>query len=210
MSNNHFRSTVRRADEKDLSALLDGELPEDRERELRRRIAEEPDLAARCAELAEADGVLQRLAASELDSERLGRIHQNLRARIDGEKREIEPDSRGAKVLPFPAIQRTVIAAAALAAALALYLALGTGSEPGFESVPVQVTKSTHSVPEANTQPPEVSPSQLADMPVPETAYPREETNPAIGAKTSYPVEEVTEDVRVAESAAPVAESEMS
>ena len=41
------------SEDEDLSALLDGELSPERAQQLRLRLAEEPELAARCAELGE-------------------------------------------------------------------------------------------------------------------------------------------------------------
>ncbi|HIF97890.1 MAG TPA: hypothetical protein EYQ54_12835 [Myxococcales bacterium] len=56
----------------DLSALLDGELSPERESELRRRLADEPSLAARWAELGEVSGHLRILANPETRSEAEG------------------------------------------------------------------------------------------------------------------------------------------
>ena len=53
MSDTSPGSMNKEAEEEALSALLDGELSPEREDEIRRRMANDPSLAARCSELAE-------------------------------------------------------------------------------------------------------------------------------------------------------------
>ena len=127
MSNASLRYMNRDSEEEALSSLLDGELSEENEEEIRRRMAEDPDLAARCAELAEVDGLLQKLAEPLPEADRLQRMHGDLRARIEAEANTRPAD--GAEVIALAPRRRSALVgvAAALAAALALYLALGPG-----------------------------------------------------------------------------------
>ena len=139
-------------DGEDLSALLDGELEPERARVLRRRLSEEPALAARWAELGELTGQLQMLArswddrdeASSEEEARLDRIRGALRVRLAGEavlEEEAEEEARGAaaaqpqaQVIPLRPLPAWLgPAAAALAASLALYWAAGNlgGGVPG-------------------------------------------------------------------------------
>ena len=129
------------SEDEDLSALLDGELSPERAEPLRRRLAEEPELAARCAELGEVSGHLRNLAhpadRSESESQRQGArvegMHAALRQRIAAEQAAtgIEPPAgtssrASAPVIPLRAPWRGLVpAVAALAAGLALYLSLG-------------------------------------------------------------------------------------
>ena len=129
------------SEDEDLSALLDGELSPERAEQLRRRLAEEPELAARCAELGEVSGHLRNLAhpadRSESESQRQGArvegMHATLRQRIAAEQAAtgIEPPAgtssrASAPVIPLRAPWRGLVpAVAALAAGLALYLSLG-------------------------------------------------------------------------------------
>ncbi len=122
------------ADE-DLSALLDGELSPEGEVALRQRIAGEPALAVRLAELAEVTGQVRNLAEStslseaeaELETQRIDRMQAALRVRLSvaeaEEARPSDPDrAPSARVIPLrPRLNWLVPAAAALAASLALY-----------------------------------------------------------------------------------------
>jgi anti-sigma factor RsiW len=141
-------------DGEDLSALLDGELEPERAQVLRRRLSEEPALAARWAELGELTGQLQMLAhsedgrdeASSEEAARLDRIHGALRVRLAGEavleEEAAEEEARDeaaagqprAQVIPLRPLPAWLgPAAAALAASLALYWAAGNfgGGVPG-------------------------------------------------------------------------------
>ena len=129
------------SDDEDLSALLDGELSPERAEQLRRRLAEEPELAVRCAELGEVSGHLRNLAypedrsqsESELQGARVEGMHAALRERIAAEEAAtgIEPPAgtpsrASAPVIPLRALWKGLVpAVAALAAGLALYLSLG-------------------------------------------------------------------------------------
>ena len=84
----------RDSEEEDLSALLDGELSPEKEDSLRRRMTEDPDLAERCAELAEVGGLLQKSAEAPPEIDRLQRIHQNLRARIEADATANEEEAQ--------------------------------------------------------------------------------------------------------------------
>ena len=140
----------RDSEEEALSALLDGELSAEREEEIRLRMANDPALAARCAEMAEVNGLLQTLAEPQPEPERLQRMHEELRARIQNESADSTErmgESRPAKVIPLvPRRARNlVMATAAMAAALALYLVMGQRGEgpiPVSPSEPVSVAKS--------------------------------------------------------------------
>ena len=80
---------VNPADE-DLSAFLDGELSPEGEAVLRQRLAGEPALAARLAELAEVTGQVRNVAEAtslseaeaELEAQRVDRMHAALRVRL--------------------------------------------------------------------------------------------------------------------------------
>jgi anti-sigma factor RsiW len=139
MSDRSPGSINKEAEEEALSALLDGELSAEREEEIRRRMANDPSLAARCAELAEVSGLLQKLVEPQPEPDRLQRMHEGLRARIEFESGESteseEEEARGATVTPLAPrrILNLGVAAAALAAALALYLSVGergVGTDP--------------------------------------------------------------------------------
>ena len=129
------------SEDEDLSALLDGELSPERAQQLRLRLAEEPELAARCAELGEVSGHLRNLAypedrsqsESQLQGARVEGMHAALRERIAAEEAAtgIEapagtPSRASAPVIPLRASWKGLVpAVAALAAGLALYLSLG-------------------------------------------------------------------------------------
>ncbi|MEE3328100.1 MAG: hypothetical protein VX252_12255 [Myxococcota bacterium] len=171
----------RDSEEEALSALLDGELSEEREEELRRRMADDPALAARCAELAEVGGLLQKLAEPMPEADRLQRMHADLRSRIEADGVEPEQETqRGTDIPLAPRRGRPLVApAAALAAALALYLAVGErGTESPSAPVSEAIGLAEGSVPEAESpvllRPP-VEPfvpeaSQFAQVPAPEEA----------------------------------------
>ena len=129
------------SEDEDLSALLDGELSPERAQQLRLRLAEEPELAARCAELGEVSGHLRNLAhpegrsesESQLEGARVEGMHAALRERIAAEEAAtgIEapagtPSRASAPVIPLRASWKGLVpAVAAMAAGLALYLSLG-------------------------------------------------------------------------------------
>jgi len=134
-------------DDVELSALLDGELTADAEARLRVRIAGESALAERLAELAALGSQLRELGATESAPARLAAIRAGLERRIASETRSQAParpvasrgdarsrtgdgrTTRERRVWPWAA------SAAALAAALLLYLLAGpsTESAPGGE-----------------------------------------------------------------------------
>lgn len=135
--------------DENLSALLDGELSPEGERELRRRLTEEPALAERLAALAEVTGQVINLAGDQdpaTDRSRLDRMHAALRVRLADADAEGAADRAGApkarqqaRVLRLrPALRWVAPAAAALAAGLVLYLGVGdVGSErSGATSTP--------------------------------------------------------------------------
>ena len=204
----------RESEEEALSALLDGELSEEGEEEIRRRMANDPDLAARCAELAEVSGLLQKLVEPQPEPDRLQRMHEGLRARIEVASTESEEEeAHRATVTPFsPRRSRNlVVAAAALAAGLALYLAVGErgfGSDPippeataslAESSVPVPETVALTPVePLVKPIPPEASEgiSQWAQVPLVEEAA----SPPSVYPEVARPVLEQTEVVVVAEA----------
>jgi hypothetical protein len=139
-------------DDEDLSALLDGELAPEREEALRRRLVDEPALAARWAQLGEVTGQLRHLAhpaeasqaESAVEQARIERIHGALRVRLaaveadEEEARPADADPRPrARVISLrPSLRWLAPAAAAVAASLALYWTAGnfSGSLPGSES----------------------------------------------------------------------------
>lgn len=143
----------------DLSALLDGELSPERESELRRRLADEPSLAARWAELGEVSGHLRILANPETRSEaegqredaRIEAMQAALRRRLAAKDEPVkdEPvrdkpvydeqvngaqakDAPGAQVIPLRPSRGWLLPVAAAAAAAGLVLYLGLRSS-GFE-----------------------------------------------------------------------------
>ena len=103
------------AEDEELSALLDGELAPDRATELRARMAEEPALSERFARMAEIDQALRGLSRPALSPERLEQLRTGVLER--GARRSGGARSRHS--------WRWIPAAAALAAGLALYLAMG-------------------------------------------------------------------------------------
>jgi anti-sigma factor RsiW len=159
------------ADE-DLSAFLDGELSPGREAGLRRRLAEEPALAARLAELGEVTGQLRNLAgpaspadpAAELENERVDRMQAALRVRLSvAEAEQARPDSSeqapSARVISLrPGWNWLVPAAAALAASLALYWGAGNFS-------PENTGALEGPAPESLASPELVAESQAAEEP---------------------------------------------
>ena len=144
-------SALGRSEDEDLSALLDGELSPERAEQLRRRLANEPGLAARCAELGEVSGQLQNLAQPadrsesevQLEGARVQGMHAALRRRIAAEETEAAADSSAgtsvedlAPVIPLRVARPWLAPAiAAVAAGLTLYLVLGNfrsdDSSPG-------------------------------------------------------------------------------
>ena len=85
--------------DENLSALLDGELSPEGERELRRRLTEEPALAERLAALAEVTGQVINFAGDQdpaTDRSRLDRMHAALRVRLADADAEGVADRAGA------------------------------------------------------------------------------------------------------------------
>ncbi|MCS5636345.1 MAG: hypothetical protein NZ990_07495 [Myxococcota bacterium] len=164
------------ADE-DLSAFLDGELSPERAAGLRQRLAEEPALAARLAELGEVTGQLSNLArpaspadpAAELENQRVDRMQAALRVRLSvAEAEQAGPDTSeqapSARVIPLrPRLNWLAPAAAALAASLALYWGAGNFSSetPGAPDGPApEIIESPDLLAEsqAGEEPPELQP----------------------------------------------------
>ena len=104
--------------DEDLSALLDGELSEERETEVRAHAASCPRCARRLDALRSVDGLLASAPAPP--------VPHDLRARLDA---RIAADARPPRLrrLGRPALG---FAAAAAAAVLALYLGVRTGETP--------------------------------------------------------------------------------
>ncbi|MBW2230455.1 MAG: hypothetical protein JRH17_08710 [Deltaproteobacteria bacterium] len=144
----------------ELSALLDGELEAAQATLLRRRVAADPVLAARLAELGEVDSQLRGLASAEPASERLQAIRAGLDRRLAEELRT----APGGRVTRLRGPARFVAPpAAALAAAIALYLAVGGSpqSDPNAGRPDLQAPPSIARVPVAS--PEETSQLWLAD-----------------------------------------------
>ena len=214
MSDTSPGSMNKEAEEEALSALLDGELSPEREDEIRRRMANDPSLAARCSELAEVSGLLQKLVETQPEPDRLQRMHEGLRARIElesSESTESEEEARRATVTPL-APRRTLklgAAAAALAAALALYLSVGergvgTDPVPAEAAIPLaespapgsEALASTPVAPLVEPTPPEgpEGTSQWAQGPEVEEAAP----SPSVYPEEVVPVLAQPEGVEVA------------
>ena len=201
----------RESDEEALSALLDGELSAEREEEIRRRMASDPALAARCAELAEVSGLLQKLAEPQPESDRLQRMHEGLRARIESESSEFaktEQEAHRATVIPLASrrFRNLGVAAAALAAALALYLVVGERGvriDPVSSEVAISLAESSApEMPDALPDEPFVEPvlpevpeeeSQWAQRPGLEEAA----SSPSVYPEEVIPVPEAPEAVGV-------------
>jgi anti-sigma factor RsiW len=135
--------------EEDLSALLDGELSAERESELRARVDGEPALAARLAELERIDVALRAMPREAPSPE----LRASLRARLEGERtapadnvRSLEAGARFPEtgVRPLQKSPRLapswISMAIAAAAALALYLAVSSGSD----REPARIADSLH------------------------------------------------------------------
>jgi hypothetical protein len=105
----------------ELSALLDGELDAAGASALRARIAADPMFAARLAELGEVDSRLGSLAAEPASDDQLARIRVGLDRRLAEAGGNVISLRRPARLLA-PVV-------AALAAALALYVAVGDSPE---------------------------------------------------------------------------------
>jgi len=134
----HLGAGVGPGDE-DLSAFLDGELSREAEAALREKLTREPALAARLAELAEVTGQLRHLveptplgeSESELENQRVDRMHAALRSRLSVAEAEEALHSAPERPVPGeviplrPKLRWLAPAAAALAASLALYWGAG-------------------------------------------------------------------------------------
>jgi len=101
--------------DQDLSALVDGELDAAPESELRRRVEQEPELAARLAEFEGVDEALRALPARTLPDELAQRLH----ARLEAARRDTARGGAAAHRRRRTALR----AGAALAAAAAIALA---------------------------------------------------------------------------------------
>lgn len=204
MANSNSKLMHKQAEDETLSALLDGELSPEQEEDLRRRMAEDPQLAERCAEFAEIGGALQRLATAAPDPKRLRRIQQGLRSRIDADELAETLDPPSAQVIPFPLYRRAAVGVvAALAAALALYLAIDPGSEletpaspkaPRLAEAPVSVPKAP--APVAVIETPRLAASAVSPEADAVTAE-------AVPSETLYPAD-TPEDLRLVEAMNPV------
>lgn len=111
--------------DEDLSALLDGELSEERETEVRGHAASCPRCARRLDALRSVDGLLASAPAPPVPHD----LRARLDARIAADARRRRPPARPPRLrrLGRPALG---FAAAAAAAVLALYLGVRTGETP--------------------------------------------------------------------------------
>ncbi len=120
--------------DEDLSALLDGELSPERESGLRARIAGEPALAARLAELERVDVALRAMPTVATSPE----LGASLRAKLEAEGSA--PDDNVQSLDDRRRLAPGWIGGAlAAAAALALYLALSSGSNPVLDAEPGRI-----------------------------------------------------------------------
>ena len=196
-----------------LSALIDGELDAEQERQLRARIAAEPQLAERLARLEGVDVALRALPGATLPSG----LEQSLRDRIDS------ADSASAQVRVLPLRDRRLWAGAGLAAAaaLAVYLVLpGSVSMPGekgsselassetsiFESALPESALPESALPESALSESALSESALSESALPETSISAsalvEATDEEIGIVLDYETLadlEVIEDLELLE-----------
>jgi anti-sigma factor RsiW len=117
-----------------LSALIDGELSAEEAARLRERLAAEPALAARHAELSLVTASLRELAAEPIADARLAGIRAGLESRLREAPTPAvaRPSRPGAQVVPLRrrGLRWGAPLAAALAAGLALYLASGPRPNP--------------------------------------------------------------------------------
>jgi anti-sigma factor RsiW len=128
MSEQRFKASELGTVDEDLSALLDGELEDVQVRQLRDRIAREPDLAQRLTELGRLDASLRGVAEEPVTVERVAAMRVGLQRRLDTEPRipQSRGDGGGARVISLRRHVRWAAPfAAALAAGVALYLTLG-------------------------------------------------------------------------------------
>ena len=125
--------------DEDLSALLDGELPAEREATLRARIEADPRLAARLSELAAVDDSLRTLPRREPSAGLGVATRERIAAESAGPGRPLSARGRaplrpsGRRVWPV-----ATVAAAAAAAVLLLVLVLGRGGELAPPATPFE------------------------------------------------------------------------
>ena len=161
-----------------LSAWIDGELPEAEARALAERVAREPELAARAGALRRVNEALRALPAPEPAPD----LRQRLEARLaagegEGEERGMavpagEAEARGV-VVPLRVRRWALPAAAALAAGLALYLSARTAPpRPGAPELapPPEIVRSPEPAPTPARETPEPARLELAREPEPAAA----------------------------------------
>ncbi len=120
--------------DEDLSALLDGELSPQRESELRARMVGEPALAARLAELERVDLALRAMPAEAPSPELRGSLREKLEAAATAPADNPRSVTDRSRLLPSWAGGTL-----AAAAALALYLAVSSGSDSILDAEPARI-----------------------------------------------------------------------
>ena len=122
--------------DEDLSALLDGELPAEREASLRARIEADPRLAARLSELAAVDDSLRALPRREPSAALGVATRERIAAESAGPGRPLS--ARGRAPLRPRGLRAWPIATVAAAAAAVLLLVLGRGGELAPPATPFE------------------------------------------------------------------------
>ena len=120
--------------DEDLSALLDGELSPQRESELRARMVGEPALAARLVELERVDLALRAMPAEAPSPE----LRASLRAKLEAAA-TAPADNPRSVTHPRRLLPSWAGGTLAAAAALALYLAVSSGSDSILDAEPARI-----------------------------------------------------------------------
>ena len=173
-----------------LSALHDGELGPDEARELRRRSEDDPVLRQRLAVFGQVDEGLRELQGREVPAS----LADGLRARIENESRNVgrAPGSRRARTVAPRRIPRGLVGAGiAAAAALALYLSLGSGQTPIADRAPLAIAENEVRTPaplDSVPRSPVAPGSELADV------EPMRPAEPSLSEQSIDPFADASED----------------
>jgi hypothetical protein len=126
--------------DRDLSALLDGELSPDRERQLREEIEASPRLRERLAQFENVDEHLRALPQTPMPAELGARLRERIGSGADSQPRELErPTTSNVRSIVRSNARWGVPLAAALAAGLVAVWMLGRVSDSDESDQPEQL-----------------------------------------------------------------------